>query len=117
LFDSIGHIDLIKKNGHSLLQIVPEKVSETLNTIKKFKMSLEINSSGLRKDAQECFPGYDWLPEIKRLGITLTTGSDAHAPEQVGHGFNEIYQQIKKHRINRLATYRKRKIVSVHAAE
>ncbi len=112
LFDILGHIDIIKKNGHSLLQIVPEKVSETLKALKKYKMALEINSSGLRKEVQECYPGYDWLPEIKRLDLPITIGSDAHAPAQVGWAFAEIFNQIKKQDIYRIALYRKRKIVS-----
>ena len=114
LFDIIGHIDIIKKRGHSLLQIVPGQVAETLHTLKKYKMAVEINSSGLSKDAQECYPGFDWLPEIKRLDLPVTIGSDAHAPEQVGREFQEIYAQIKKHKLNNIAVYRRRKIVSYY---
>jgi histidinol-phosphatase (PHP family) len=114
LFDIIGHVDIVKKHGHSLLQIVPEQVAETLRTLRKYKMAVEINTSGLSKDAQECYPGYDWLPEIMRFALPITIGSDAHAPEQVGRGFNEIYTEIKKHNLNSIAVYRRRKIVSYY---
>jgi histidinol-phosphatase (PHP family) len=115
LFDIIGHIDIIKKKGHSLLQHVPEQVAETFQLLKKYNMTVEINTSGLSKDAQECYPGYDWLPELKRLDLPVSVGSDAHAPEQVGRGFREIYAQIKKHELNRIAVYRQRKIVSYYS--
>jgi len=112
LFDLIGHIDIIKRDGPSLLQLVPDQVTRTLQLLKKYNMAVEINSSGLRKDTRTCYPGYDWLPEIKRLDLPVTMGSDAHAPEQVGWGFAEIYEQIRMHGINKLAVYRRRKIVS-----
>ena len=111
LFDIIGHIDIIKKPGNSLIDMVPEKVAETLDMAKKFNMALEINTSGLRREVIECYPGYDWFTEIKRVNLPITLGSDAHSPEQVGFGFNEIYYQFKKHEMNKLAVFRKRKII------
>jgi histidinol-phosphatase (PHP family) len=111
LFDIIGHIDIIKQPGDSLIDMIPQKVAETLDAAKKYNMAVEINSSGLRKEVIECYPGYDWLTEIKRFDLPITIGSDAHSPEQVGFGFNEIYYQIKKHDISKIAVYRKRKII------
>ena len=114
LFDVIGHIDIIKKRGHSLLRMVPDQVDEVLRLIRKYDMAVEINSSGLRREVQECYPGYDWLPELQRLDLAVTLGSDAHAPEQVGSGFREINTQLQKYNLNRIAVFRRRKIVSYH---
>lgn len=117
LFDVVGHIDIIKRNGDSLLKVVPGKISETLSALKKANMAIEINSSGFRKDANECYPGFDWLTEIRNLDLPVTVGSDAHAPEQVAFRFMEVYQQIKAHKINKMVSYRKRRMTFICGPE
>jgi len=108
LFDVLGHVDMIKSPGDSLLQVVPEEVTRLLQIVKKSDMAIEINTSGYRKRVKESYPGFDWIPLIKDYSIPLTIGSDAHHPDQVGLQFNPVYNRIKEEGITELIVYDKR---------
>jgi histidinol-phosphatase (PHP family) len=109
LFDILGHVDIIKQPGHSLIELNMGAVSNVLDALKKQKMALEINTSGYRKKVGEPYPGYDWLDQIHRLDIPLSAGSDAHAPDQVGLNFSELYKNIQNAQITSLASFERRK--------
>jgi histidinol-phosphatase (PHP family) len=111
LFDVVGHVDMIKKPGHSLLKIIPEHISEFLDAIQRSGMVVEINSSGYRKETQESYPGYDWLSELARREIPICTGSDAHKPEQVGLQFESMYRHLKNEKQIRFARFDHRKLI------
>jgi histidinol-phosphatase (PHP family) len=113
LFDIAGHVDIIKRNRISLLKVLPEKVAEVLGALKKANMAIEINSSGFRKDAGECYPGVDWLSEIRKVDLPVTVGSDAHSPEQVAFRFDEVYRQIRINNIEAPVAFRQRRMIPV----
>jgi histidinol-phosphatase (PHP family) len=108
LFDILGHADMIKSSGDSLINIVPDEVDILFEAIKKADMSIEINTSGYRKKVDEPYPGLDWLPLIKNKPISVTIGSDAHHPKQVGLKFKSVYQKFRDVGINKLVFYDKR---------
>ncbi len=109
LFDIVGHMDLIKQPGQSLIKTVPDRVSAIIDSIKKQKMCVEINSSGFRKIHRESFPGTEWFSLLKQYEIDLTTGSDSHAPLQVALNFDSVYKMLKKYNFNRIVAFRERK--------
>lgn len=108
LFDVLGHLDIIKSPGDSLIQLVPNEVIQLLQVVKKSDMAIEINTSGYRKKVGEPYPGFDWLPLIKDNSIPVTTGSDAHHPDQVGLQFKPVYHRLKEEGIKKLVFYEKR---------
>ncbi len=110
LFDVVGHIDLVKKPGLSLIDLAPDIVQDVLVKIKKAKMVLEINTSGYRRKVAEPYPGLDWIDSISKMKIPICTGSDSHSPSQVGLGFDEIYNFIYNKGIKDIAYFDKRKI-------
>ena len=82
LFQIIGHTDLPKKFG-----FVPEGdcvryISSTAYA--DTKTCIELNTAGLRKDCAEIYPHPDILKLARQLGVQITFGSDAHAPNEVG---------------------------------
>jgi histidinol-phosphatase (PHP family) len=109
LFDVLGHPDIIKSPGDSLLQIIPNEVIQLLKIVKKSGMAVELNTSGYRKNVGEPYPGLDWLPVLRDYAVPLTTGSDAHHPSQVGLRFNSLYHKIKEQDIGYLVVYDKRR--------
>jgi len=109
LFDVVGHIDLIKKEGYPLMQVVPEEVKTVLKNIKDCGMVLEINTSGFRRKIAESYPHSDWLPLVKELNVPVCVGSDSHNPEQVGLNFVETYKILAKQGIKEFAHFEKRK--------
>lgn len=113
LFDVLGHVDIIKSSNDSLLEIVPNDVEVLLETLKISDMSLEINTSGYRKKVGEPYPGFDWLTLIKEKSVSLSTGSDAHHPDQVGLKFEDLYQRLQKEGFNKLVTYDKREKIEI----
>ena len=110
LYDIIGHADIIKGYGDSLIKLVPNKVKEMLNAAKRHGMVLEYNTSGYRKKMLECYPGFDWLPIIQEVGLPITVGSDAHSPEQVALNFLYVYDKLQRCGIKKIARFDKRKI-------
>jgi histidinol-phosphatase (PHP family) len=85
----LGHINLIHKFRN---RIRPE--SDPVNWTKILEKAvasgyvLDYNHAGLRKpDYREPYPEPWMLEKAERLGLKLQTGSDAHAPEDVGKGF------------------------------
>jgi len=92
LFDIVGHIDLIK-----VFKFLPDidmkkEYIETLEAIKESGMAIELNPSGLRKKIAEQYPSKEILDLAFSMDIPVTIGSDAHKPEDVGFGLEQLRQ-------------------------
>ena len=48
-----------------------------------------IDTAGLRKDCKEIYPSPRIVQLAAQIGVPITFGSDAHAPEEVGTNFTE----------------------------
>jgi len=95
LFHVLGHLDLIKSADLSILERNLEDVQSLLQRIKKQNMAIEINTSGLRREVAETYPTLQMIPLIRDFNIPLTMGSDAHQPDQVGHCFRQLEEELK----------------------
>jgi len=109
LFDIVGHFDLIK-----VFKFMPKKeirllAKKALLAIKEADMVLEINGSGFRKPIGEAYPSVSLLQEAFELGIPITFGSDAHAPEQVSMFAKEMVQIARDIGYTECAIFRDRK--------
>ena len=60
-----------------------------LSAMKKYKIALEINTSGLAIRG-EVFPQRKILKMAMNKALSLIAGSDAHKPEDVGYGFDKL---------------------------
>lgn len=87
--DMICHLDVVKKFGRRPSDAVLEKFDALLSKISYKSLVVELNTSGLDQGAGECYPGADLLKKCLALGIPVTLGSDAHAPDQVGRHFTK----------------------------
>jgi histidinol-phosphatase (PHP family) len=92
LFEIIAHPDLCKKFCFYPEEDCTPLFARFLEAVKRRDLAMEINTSGLRKDCREIYPS----PEIVRLagqmGVPISFGSDAHAPEEVGMNFAEAIE-------------------------
>jgi histidinol-phosphatase (PHP family) len=104
LFDSVAHFDLIKVAGRPLLDTHRAEVLEIFELCKKQGMSMEINTSGSRKEIGECYPADDIARLMAEQGLSLTPGSDAHSASHVGFGLEKVAHLP-------FVRYRKRRIV------
>jgi len=87
LFQIIGHPDLCKKFCFYPDEDVLPLFRTFLETARDHEVAIEINTAGLRKDCREMYPSPAILGMARELGVRLTFGSDAHAPEEVGADF------------------------------
>jgi len=110
IFDILGHADIIKTPGSSLLDFNLEKVIQMLLEVKRQNIAVEINTSGFRKEVADAYPGFDWLPLIKKYDIPITLGSDAHSPDQVAFMLPQIYSHLEKENIDNIVTFSKRQM-------
>jgi histidinol-phosphatase (PHP family) len=90
LFDSVAHFDLIKVPGRPLLATHRPRVLEILDQVRRSGMSMEINTSGSRKEIDQDYPSQDIARLIVEQGIPLTPGSDAHSAAHVGFGLPRV---------------------------
>ncbi len=107
LFDIVGHIDLIKVFGYKP-KSVKDIAKNAVKAIKKAGMSVEINTSGLRKPVKELYPSDELLEMILNENIDITFSSDAHSPEDVGFKIKESIDKLKKMGVKEAVIYKNR---------
>jgi histidinol-phosphatase (PHP family) len=108
LFDIIAHPDLIKKFNFKPKNQIDDLYFETARTIADYNLTIEVSSAGLRKPVKEIYPSRRFLEICYDLDISITTGSDAHKPGEVGSNFFELYELITSVGYRQIATFRAR---------
>jgi len=86
-----------------------DKVIQTLELVKKHDLTIEINTSGLRKKVKEQYPSIEIIKHIYDLDIPILLGSDAHKPVDIAYKFEEITKLLKNVGFNQFAHFEKRK--------
>ena len=92
LFDIIGHADLCKKFCFYPKQDCTPLFSRFLEAARRHDVAMELNTSGLRKDCKEIYPSPAIVQRACSVGVPITFGSDAHAPEEVGMNFADALE-------------------------
>ena len=97
-FEIIGHFDLPKKFGSRPPETneVERLTTETLTAASDNHIIIELNTAGLRKPVSEIYPSPALLRKAKKLGVQITFGSDAHAPNEVAANFAEAIAFAKE---------------------
>ena len=109
LFDFVAHPDLVKKFGHRPEGDLSRFYLPTLDALAEAGTTLEINTAGLRKDVKEIYPSRDFLVAAHQRHIPIVINSDAHAPEEVAHGFDQAYALAKEIGFTHVMRFKKRK--------
>ena len=52
--------------------------------------AVELSSGGLRRPVGEAYPAPDLLGGLVAAGVPIVLSSDAHAPGEVGHRFDDL---------------------------
>jgi len=109
--DIIAHMDLPKKlKSGQPVKDQTDGFRPILEMIKKFGLVLEINTGGIdRAYKREPYPSRQILQHAAELGIEMTIGSDAHAPDQVGRYFDKAVQLLKLYGWKEIVVFRNRK--------
>jgi histidinol-phosphatase (PHP family) len=97
LFDTLGHLDVVKRYLHphvstSDLAAAPELYEPILRALVESGTALEINTSGLRHPVAETYPAAPIVAWFRELGgRAVTVGSDAHRSAHFGWALSEGY--------------------------
>jgi len=85
LFDTIGHMDVVKRYLHPMITAAdlatrPDLQEPALRAIIESGTALEVNSSGLRYPGAETYPSAAVVARFRELGgERVVVGSDAHS--------------------------------------
>jgi histidinol-phosphatase (PHP family) len=96
LFDTLGHIDVIKRFGHIPSDLYEHLLEETVLAIRDAGVCVEVNASGLRYPCAEQFPSRKLLHMLHAHNVPLTVGSDAHQPKFVAEGLDTVYELLRQ---------------------
>jgi histidinol-phosphatase (PHP family) len=108
LFEIIGHADLCKKFCFYPRQDPTPLFERFLRAVGAAGSAIELNTAGLRKDCREIYPSRAFLACAASLGVPVTFGSDAHAPEEVGMSFAEAVSLARDAGYSRYCRFRQR---------
>jgi histidinol-phosphatase (PHP family) len=97
LFDTIGHLDVVKRYLHPHIaarevSAAVELFEPALRALVESGTALEINSSGLRQAPAETYPAPAMVIRYRELGGRhVTIGSDAHRSEWFAYQLEQAY--------------------------
>lgn len=90
-FDTLAHMDLIKRYVSIGDDYMNEKVEKVLEGLIRQEIALELNTSTIRRDGLEASASFRIVDRyIEMGGLRLTVGSDAHCAEDIGADFGRI---------------------------
>lgn len=98
LFDTLGHIDFVKRYLHPHVTAAElagalELYEPILRALVETGTALEINTSGLRQAAAETYPSAAIVARFRELGGRhVTAGSDAHRADCFAFALDEGYR-------------------------
>lgn len=101
VFDVLGHLDFVKRYTQRFFGVYgvsahQKLIDEILATCLAADLTPEINTSTLRQDIPEPMPAADTVNRYAQLGGTaMTIGSDAHRPEDIGAGLDQVAQMLR----------------------
>jgi histidinol-phosphatase (PHP family) len=108
LFDVMAHPDLVKKFGHRPAGSLTHWYEGAAAAFQEAGCAIELSTGGLRKPVGETYPSLEFLQICHRRGIPATMGSDAHAPHEVGHRFDEGRELLRAAGYESLVVFRER---------
>ncbi len=113
VFDSVGHLDLVKKYNKDKEYFTGDEpwykteVLQTLEAIERSGIAMELNSSGLIKCGEQ-YPSLWILQEAKERNIPLTLGSDGHEPGLIATGLREVLETARQAGYQSISYFEKR---------
>lgn len=107
-FDTLAHMDLIKRYIKVDEAVVTEAMTDVLKSLVSQNIALEMNTSTIRRDGLETAASFALVDAYLNLGgQRLTIGSDAHCSDDLAGDFNKIPKRFEPY----LGYYRNRTFV------
>ena len=116
MFDILAHPDLVKVWGKK--RPLPEGdlrrfYDLAMDGIAGSDVAIEVSTAGLRKPVGEIYPAPAFLEMCLEAGRPVALSSDAHAPDQLGHCYEEAVEMLNKMGVSEIADFegRERRMV------
>jgi histidinol-phosphatase (PHP family) len=112
LFDIVSHPDLIKIWGED--RPSPERdprfhYEPFVQALAESDVAVEVSTAGLRKPVGEIYPSRALAEMCREAGVEFALSSDAHAPDQVGFGYDQAMEFLDGLGIERICVFERRK--------
>jgi histidinol-phosphatase (PHP family) len=112
MFDILAHPDLVKVWGNG----APSPDGDlrrfyelAMPGIEAADLAIEVSTAGLRKPVGEIYPSVDFLRMCLDLGKPVALSSDAHVPEDLGHGYDKAVEYLRGLGVDELAVFEGRR--------
>jgi histidinol-phosphatase (PHP family) len=111
LFDIVSHPDLVKIWGDD--RPMPERdprfhYEPLAEALAASDVAVEVSTAGLRKPVGEIYPSRALAEMCLEAGAEFVLSSDAHAPDQVGFGYDEAIDFLGELGIERICIFEHR---------
>jgi histidinol-phosphatase (PHP family) len=111
LFDILAHPDLVKVWGRG--RPVPERdirfhYEPAIEAIAASGVAVEVSTAGLRKPVGELYPSQAFAEMCVEVGADFALSSDAHAPDQVGFGYDQALGFLRGLGVERICVFERR---------
>jgi histidinol-phosphatase (PHP family) len=108
LFDIVSHPDLVKMWGDG--RPAPERdprfhYEPFVEAIAESEIAVEISTAGLRKPVGEIYPARALAEMCREGGAEFALSSDAHAPDQIGFGYDEAMKFLDDLGVERICVF------------
>ena len=94
-FDVLGHPDLIEIFRQYPDEDITGMLEETADAVAESGIVVDVKAAGLRKPVGEIYPSRKLLEMFYRRGVPIILSSDAHAPDQVGMGYEKSLPLVR----------------------
>jgi len=111
MFDILAHPDLVKVWGKGAP--FPEGdlrrfYDRAMDGIAESDVAIEVSTAGLRKPVGEVYPARAFLEMCLEAGRPVALSSDAHVPEELGHGYEPTLEWLSELGVSELAVFERR---------
>jgi histidinol-phosphatase (PHP family) len=108
IFDILAHPDLVKVWGSERPR--PEGdlrrfYELAMDGIAESQIAIEVSTAGLRKPVGELYPAREFLEMALDAGCPIALSSDAHVPDDVGHGYSEAVTMLQDLGVSELCVF------------
>lgn len=111
MFDILAHPDLVKVWGDG----APSPGGDlrrfyelAMDGIAESGVAIEVSTAGLRKPVGEVYPDRAFLEMCLEAGCPVALSSDAHTPEELGHGYETTVEWLTEAGVSELAVFERR---------
>jgi histidinol-phosphatase (PHP family) len=111
MYEILAHPDLVKVWGSDRPRPdgdLRRFYDLAMDGIAESDVAIEVSTAGLRKPVGEIYPARAFLEMCLEAGRPVALSSDAHAPEQLGHRYEEALRLLRSLGVEEIACFERR---------